>query len=83
MTCKLPELEKLSQISQRLILLESLVLKLSKFTNNWFRDCFVVFYLLAVCIFHILGHLYGLLTDLTQLFIIVDLKYKSQVEYRV
>ena len=43
MTCKLPELEKLSQISQRLILLESLVLKLSKFTNNWFRDCFVVF----------------------------------------
>ena len=43
MTCKLPELEKLSQISQRLILLEILVLKLSKFTNNWFCDCFVVF----------------------------------------
>ena len=43
MTFKLPELEKLSQISQKLILLEILVLKLSKFTSNWFRNYFVVF----------------------------------------
>ena len=77
MTCKLPESEKLSQLSQRLILLESLVLKLSKFTNNWFRDSFGNFFSLAVCIFHFFAHLYGLLTDLTQLCIMVNLKYKD------
>ena len=34
MTCNLPELEKLFQISQKLILLQALLLKLPKITND-------------------------------------------------